>query len=83
MKLAFLVMLLAGNNLPAGRGKPTYIRVCSECHAADAVTSMSQDRAGWKDIVDDMVDKGATATPQQAKEIVAYLTKAFPKKSSR
>ena len=83
MKFAFLLMLLAEDSLPNLPGKSTYVAVCSECHGADAVTSMGHNRAGWKDIVDDMVDKGATASPKQAREIINYLTKAFPKKSAK
>jgi polyhydroxyalkanoate synthesis regulator phasin len=41
---------------------------------------MGHDRPGWKDVVDEMVDKGATATPAEVKEVIDYLVKAFPKK---
>jgi hypothetical protein len=83
MKFAFLLILLAEDSLPNLPGKSTYMMICSECHGADSVTSMGHNRAGWKDIVDDMVDKGATATPKQAKEIINYLAKAFPKKPAK
>jgi len=41
---------------------------------------MGHDRAGWKDLVSDMVDKGAVANEKQVSEIVDYLVRAFPKK---
>jgi mono/diheme cytochrome c family protein len=84
MKLAGLALLAASafaeGKLPDGPGKATFVKVCGACHGLDAVTGMGHDRAGWKDIVDEMVDKGATATPAEVKQIVAWLAKAFPRK---
>lgn len=77
------VPCFAADRLPDAPGKATYVRVCGECHGPDAVTSMRHDRAGWRDIVDEMVLKGATADEKEIREIVAYLARAFPKKSAR
>ena len=38
------------------------------------------DREAWKEVVDNMVTRGAKATDAQVKEIVDYLVKNFPKK---
>lgn len=70
----------AADPLPAGPGKAVLLKVCSDCHGPEVITGMGHDRDGWKEIVDEMVDKGAVATPAQLKEIIDYLQKAFPKK---
>ena len=80
MKLALLLFLLAADQLPEAPGKATIVKVCSTCHGPEAVTGMGHDRAGWKDLVSDMVDKGAVANEKQVSEIVDYLVRAFPKK---
>ena len=36
------------------------------------------DQAGWKDLVDQMASRGATATDAEFDEIVQYLAGAFP-----
>jgi len=74
-------MLFADGKLPDAPGKATYVRVCGECHGADVVTSMRHDRAGWTEVVSEMLDKGAVADEREVKTIVAYLTKALPKRT--
>ncbi len=86
MKTFLAVLLLsssawAADQLPDGPGKATLIKVCTDCHGAEVVTGMAHDRQGWKEIVDQMLEKGATADEKQIKEIIDYLAKAFPKKS--
>ncbi|MES1261241.1 MAG: cytochrome c [Acidobacteriota bacterium] len=80
MKLALFLLLLADDPLPNAPGKAAFVKVCGDCHGPEVVTGMGHDRQGWKDVVDEMVDKGATANPKQLAEIVDYLVKAFPKK---
>jgi competence protein ComEA len=64
--------------LPAGPGREVMIRVCSQCHSPDMAADQQLDAAGWKTLVDQMVDKGAAATDEEFEEIVRYLTNAFP-----
>jgi mono/diheme cytochrome c family protein len=78
----FVLRALAGDKLPEGRGKPVFEKVCGTCHGPDVVTGMGHDKAGWKEIVDEMVDKGATASEKDRRAIIDYLVKAFPKKAS-
>ena len=49
-------------NLPDGPGRDVMIRVCSQCHSPDVAANQELDKAGWKDLVDQMASKGATAT---------------------
>jgi competence protein ComEA len=64
--------------LPAGAGRELVIRVCSSCHVPEVVADQQLDRAGWKDVVNQMAGKGANATDVEFDEIVRYLAKAFP-----
>jgi hypothetical protein len=88
MKFAVLALIaslpiiaFAQDKLPDGPGRPTFEKVCGACHGPEVVTGMGHDRPGWKDVVDEMVDKGATATDKERQEIIDYLVKSFPKKS--
>lgn len=64
--------------LPAGEGRDLMIRVCSQCHVPDQAADEQLDAAGWKDLVDQMAAKGATATENEFEQIVRYLANAFP-----
>ena len=64
--------------LPAGEGRELMIRVCSQCHAPEQAADQQLDKAGWKDLVDQMASKGADATDEEFERIVQYLAAAFP-----
>src|SRR6478672_1630036 len=65
-------------NFPPGEGRELTLKVCSTCHSVDLVADQQLDEDGWKAMVDQMASMGADATEDQLKQIVAYLTKAFP-----
>jgi competence protein ComEA len=64
--------------LPPGEGRDVMIRVCSQCHQPENVVGQELDEAGWKGVVDQMAANGADATEAELKQILQYLTKAFP-----
>ena len=64
--------------LPVQPGRDVMIRVCSPCHSPDLAADQQLDAAGWKTLVDDMAEKGATATEEELEEIIRYLADAFP-----
>lgn len=66
------------DGLPVGPTHDTYLRVCSGCHVSTIVTKQRLDREGWDDVVTTMIDRGAQATPQEARQIAAYLAAGFP-----
>ena len=67
---------LAGHaqSLPDTPGKATLQRTCSVCHSITVVTSRRLSHAGWENVVDNMVSRGAQATPEELQQIVNYLT---------
>jgi cytochrome c5 len=63
---------------PIGPGRELVFRVCSKCHEPEKAADQQFDKAGWKRLVDDMAEQGATATDEEFDQIVCYLSKAFP-----
>jgi competence ComEA-like helix-hairpin-helix protein len=84
----FLWTLLTGQNAkpdPAAlkddellrAGEETTERVCGECHAVDEVTVTRRAPRDWSDMVNAMMDRGATATTDEVALIKRYLTRSF------
>jgi competence ComEA-like helix-hairpin-helix protein len=70
--------LLQAQDLPAGKGKELVENTCGSCHGLDVVVAQHATKDGWASIVDYMVSRGATGTPDEIKTIVEYLAKNFP-----
>jgi len=75
--LAALCILSAQDKLPEAPAKNTVLTVCTGCHDLDTVLETRHTKEGWKDTVDKMVDRGATASDEEFSAIVEYLTKYF------
>lgn len=58
-------------------GKETTERVCAECHDLDEVTATRRQPRDWSDMVNAMMDRGATATTEEVALIKRYLTRSF------
>ena len=65
-------------DLPAGKGKDLVENTCGSCHGLDVVVAQHATKDGWASIVDYMVSRGATGTPEEIQTIVDYLAKNFP-----
>jgi competence protein ComEA len=76
--LAFSTALTQAQDLPAGKGKDLVENSCGSCHGLDVVVSQHATHDGWASIVDYMVSRGATGTPEEITTIVDYLAKNFP-----
>ena len=63
--------------LPDGPGKDALSSVCTQCHGLDIITSLKRSVAAWKETVDEMRNKGASATDQEFTAIVNYLASNF------
>ena len=71
--LAFALASQA-QSMPEGPGRAVFQRTCSACHSLTVVTSQRLSSSGWENVVDNMVSRGASGTPDELKEIVRYLT---------
>jgi competence ComEA-like helix-hairpin-helix protein len=76
--VAASLTLLQAQDLPAGKGKELVENTCGSCHGLDVVVAQHATKDGWASIVDYMVSRGATGTPDEIKTIVEYLAKNFP-----
>ena len=65
--------------LPDGSGRDTVERVCTSCHAIDAVIDVRRTKSRWQDVVTDVAGRGADGAPQELAVVVSYLTKFFGK----
>jgi competence protein ComEA len=79
--IAFLAISLTvaqAQDLPPGKGKELVENSCGSCHGLDVVVAQHATKDGWASIVDYMVSRGATGTPEEIQTIVEYLAKSFP-----
>ena len=74
-----LIPLSFGQDLPAGQGRETLKRVCTQCHDIEAIPRLHYSRADWTSLVFSMKDMGADATAAELDEIIDYLAKNFGK----
>jgi len=67
----------ANDPLPEGPGKAALVRVCGECHDVTQAVSKRLSESDWKDQIALMVDRGASASEDDLRTILAYLTKNY------
>ena len=59
--------------LPAGEGRDTLSRICSECHGLESVTAQRRTRTEWRGVVADMAGRGAQISEEELTKLVDYL----------
>jgi competence protein ComEA len=74
-----LVAIAAQDELPAGPGKDVFMKMCANCHGLDQVTSQRYTRTHWRDVVNDMMTRGAEGSDDDADAVVKYLSRNFGK----
>jgi competence ComEA-like helix-hairpin-helix protein len=80
----FLCMILggtawaqSGQNLPEGKGKAEFTRICGQCHGVGVVIKTTNTPEGWAAVVDDMVSRGAQGTQDEFDRVSQYLGAHF------
>jgi competence protein ComEA len=75
------VILSAANidDLPEGKGKATFAKMCSNCHGLDQVTASKYTKKQWSYVVDDMVSRGAEGSDEDVNSVIGYLSRNFGK----
>jgi len=63
---------------PAGEGRETVLRLCSQCHSANIILASGQDRVGWENTITKMARLGAKGNDEDFSDIADYLTTNFP-----
>jgi len=77
--LAVILNANNGDDLPEGKGKATFLNMCSNCHGIDQVTSVKNSKKQWANVVDDMVSRGAEGSEEDANSVIGYLSRNFGK----
>ena len=69
------------DELPAGDGKRILQASCTGCHELDEVTKFRgyYDRKAWADIVNTMIEYGATLEKGEDEVLIDYLTQHLGK----
>jgi len=65
--------------LPAGPAKDKLVKVCVGCHEMDLVVARRHTRAEWEGVMEDMVARGSSGTPEELKVLVDYLNQNLGK----
>jgi type 1 glutamine amidotransferase len=63
--------------LPEGPGKAAVVGMCGSCHSLEEAIATRRSERDWKDIVQLMVDRGATGTEDEIKSVLGYLSKHY------
>jgi competence ComEA-like helix-hairpin-helix protein len=75
----FVLISSAGvaSDLPEGKGKDVVADTCSECHSVRRIEAQRLDEEGWKNILREMTENGASIEQDDRATIVEYLTRYF------
>jgi hypothetical protein len=70
-----------GASLPEGNGKELVRSICQSCHDLSPIfTSGGFTRRDWEQVVESMINMGASIKPEEEKVIIDYLAASFPPK---
>lgn len=63
--------------LPDGHGKDLVMRACVKCHNLKVITTKRASEEEWTRSVDNMVNRGAVLSDDEADEVIDYLSQNF------
>jgi type 1 glutamine amidotransferase len=63
--------------LPDGPGKALVEDLCGSCHSVEEAVATRRSERDWKDVIQLMVDRGATGSEEQFRTVLAYLSKNY------
>jgi competence protein ComEA len=67
------------DELPPGKGKETFLRMCGNCHGLEQATNSKYPKKRWASVVEDMISRGADGTDEEVSTVVSYLSRHFGK----
>jgi competence ComEA-like helix-hairpin-helix protein len=75
----FMLIFSGGlaSDLPEGKGKDVVADTCTECHSVRRIEAQRLDEEGWKNILREMTENGASIEQDDRATIVEYLTRNF------
>ena len=64
-------------NLPEGEGREIVVAACTQCHGLTPILQMRDGTAGWTNMVEEMVLRGAMLSQEEADTVARYLVQSF------
>jgi len=80
LSLSLFMLISSGSfasDLPEGKGKDVVADTCTECHSLRRIKAQRLDEEGWKNILREMIENGASIEQDDRATIIEYLTKNF------
>lgn len=68
----------ASGTLAPGAGVEVVQTTCTVCHPPAMITSKRRTPQQWRDVVDQMINKGAQVSDEDYDVIVSYLARSYP-----
>jgi competence protein ComEA len=50
-----------------------FLKLCSDCHEPDRIVESRRTRGGWEEVIEKMIEKGASGTDQEFELVLQYL----------
>lgn len=69
----------ASQDMPAGTGKDTTVRLCKNCHPLERVVAVRRSNKEWIAMVEKMLAQGAEGKADEFNEAIDYLTDHYGK----
>jgi competence protein ComEA len=73
----FLASSARSQNLPEGKGKAEFTRICGQCHGVEVAIKTANTPDGWAAVVDDMISRGAQGSDDDFDLVTKYLSANF------
>jgi competence protein ComEA len=80
--LAGWTVSAGAQGLPEGPGKAALEASCTLCHGLSYITQSSRSASDWRDVVSDMISRGAPLTLEEFEMVLQYLPTHFGPRSA-
>jgi competence ComEA-like helix-hairpin-helix protein len=74
---ALVVIAAQDDGLPEAAGKDVVRRMCVNCHGPEPITVAKYSKKRWREVVDNMVGRGAEGSDEDVAAVIGYLTRNF------
>jgi len=56
-----------------------FVQMCVKCHDAARITALRRSKVEWEEIINKMIERGATGTEKEFETVFGYLVRNFGK----
>src|SRR5438876_11977624 len=68
-------LVAAAQPLQDDRATKAFVRMCSDCHEPERIQESRRTRGGWEEVIEKMIEKGASGSDQDFDLVLQYLLK--------